>query len=274
MTPGFKDYLREAFNAKPWGMFVAPNWVGLGALALLGLINPGFWLLGAGLELGYLYALIGSQRFRRYVNSLGAGDAQRAWQAKIAERVARLSGADVERFRSLEERCRAVLARQQGSEIIPELPVQAEGLGRLLWIYLGLLQTRQTLRQLTDEAGESAADKLRRLEAQLRSVDDEHLSKSLAGQIDILRQRVATQNEGRAKVEFLEAELARIEEQVELIREQSLVAADPASVSRRIDEVGATLGGTTQWIREQNKIYGEVAEILDEAPPMPLQQSQ
>ena len=35
-------------------LVVAPNWIGLGAFALLGAINPGFWVLGAGLELGYL----------------------------------------------------------------------------------------------------------------------------------------------------------------------------------------------------------------------------
>ena len=49
MKPGFGDYVREAFNARPIGMFVPPNWIGLGLFGLLGIINPGFWLIGAGL---------------------------------------------------------------------------------------------------------------------------------------------------------------------------------------------------------------------------------
>ena len=49
---GLFDYVRAAFNARPFGMFVAPNWVGVAAFGLLGFLNPGFWLLGAGLELG------------------------------------------------------------------------------------------------------------------------------------------------------------------------------------------------------------------------------
>ena len=48
--PGFMNYVAAAFNARPLGMFVAPNWVGLAALGLLGIANPGFWVLGAGLE--------------------------------------------------------------------------------------------------------------------------------------------------------------------------------------------------------------------------------
>jgi len=39
---GFFDYVRAAFNARPFGMFVPPNWIGLGAFALHGAANPGF----------------------------------------------------------------------------------------------------------------------------------------------------------------------------------------------------------------------------------------
>jgi len=65
---GFLDYVRAAFNARPFGMFVAPNWIGLGAFGLLGLMNPGFWVLGAGLELGYLLTLSTNPRFQRAIS--------------------------------------------------------------------------------------------------------------------------------------------------------------------------------------------------------------
>jgi hypothetical protein len=63
--PGFFDYVAAAFNARPFGMFVAPNWIGLGAFGLLGMLNPGFWVIGAGLELGYLLTLSTNPRFQR-----------------------------------------------------------------------------------------------------------------------------------------------------------------------------------------------------------------
>lgn len=272
MTPGFTDYLREAFNARPLGMFVAPNWVGVGAFGLLGLMNPGFWLIGAGLELAYLVGLTSSGRFRRWVQAKLAGTTERDWNEKLAERVGRLIPPDAQRFKKLEERCRAVLAQQRSVGSETDVQLQAEGLGRLLWIYLGLLTARQTLRHGIEQAADDPADKLRRLEKQLAGTTDDSVRKSLSGQIDILRQRAATHQEGRTKLEFLDAELARIEQQVELIREQSLLASDPSAVSRRIDEVGATLGGTTQWIREQQKIYGEVQDLVEDAPSIPLRQ--
>ena len=40
MKPGFWDHVRAAFNARPIGMFVPPNWVGLAAFGFLGLLNP------------------------------------------------------------------------------------------------------------------------------------------------------------------------------------------------------------------------------------------
>ena len=270
MTPGFTDYLREAFNARPFGMFVAPNWIGLAAFGLLGLMNPGFWLIGAGLELAYLVSLTGSARFRRWVQANLADTAGQDSTEKLAERVARLIPDDAERFQKLEARCRGVLAQQRNVAAESDVQLQAEGLGRLRWIYLGLLNARQALRDGIGQATEDPAQKLRRLQKQLDVTADENVRKSLTGQLEILRQRAATHEEGRAKLAFLDAELARIEQQVELIREQSLMASDPAAVSRRIDEVGATLGGTTQWIREQQKIYGEVQDLVEDAPPIPL----
>ncbi len=56
---------------------------------------------------------------------------------------------------------------------------------------------------------------------------------------------------------------------MELIREQAALAADPSAVSQRIDQIGATLGGTTQWIREQQQIYGKVGDLLESPPPIP-----
>ena len=33
----FWSYLKAAFNARPFGMFIAPNWIGLAGFGLLGL---------------------------------------------------------------------------------------------------------------------------------------------------------------------------------------------------------------------------------------------
>ena len=62
--PGFFRFVSAAFNARPFGMFVPPNWIALAATGLLGLAEPGFWAIGAGLELGYLLLLANNERFQ------------------------------------------------------------------------------------------------------------------------------------------------------------------------------------------------------------------
>ena len=67
-------YWWAAFNARPLGMPVPPNWFGLAAVGLLGaFVNPALWLIGAGLELGYLQALSMNKRFRKTVDATAGG---------------------------------------------------------------------------------------------------------------------------------------------------------------------------------------------------------
>ena len=94
------------------------------------------------------------------------------------------------------------------------------------------------------------------------------LRTSLEGQLDILRQRMERRKETREKLAFIDAELVRIEEQVELLREQAVMSTTPAAVSERIDHIAGTLTDTQQWVRDQQQIMGNVDEILNDPPPM------
>jgi len=112
-------------------------------------------------------------------------------------------------------------------------------------------------------------DRIGKLQQQLKdSAVGEDLRKSLSGQIEILQQRLAKKREAVEKLAFLDAELTRIQEQVELLREQSVLATDPETVSQRIDQVTTTLGGTNQWIQDQQKIYGAMEDLLADPPPL------
>lgn len=269
----FWDYVRAAFNARPLGMFIPPNWVGLAGFGMLGLLNPGFWLLGAGLELGYLYTLSTNRRFQNWAEGLQLWQTRQQWQSRRDALITTLVPPDQDRYFALENRCRTILSQQHGLEQAPELQTQSEGLGRLLWMYLRLLAMRQAISKVLRESanlarqGDSIDDRVTRLQEQIKQPSlSEELRKSYAGQLEILQQRQHSQKEAREKLAYLNAELTRIEEQVELIREQAVVSTDPAILSQRIDQIAATLGGTNQWIREQQQIYGQVEDLLSEPP--------
>ena len=271
--PGFMHYVAAAFNARPLGMFVAPNWVGLAAMGLLGIANPGFWVLGAGLELGYLLTLATNARFQRAVASRPLSAARQEWNERIGRLLGRLEPEDRGRYAALAERCASIIELQThgGADTPQGIEMQADSLGRLSWMFLRLLVARGTiLRVLGDGEGDEVLEQRRRaLERQSRLEDaPADLRRSLEGQIEILGQRMLQRAEADKKLAFIDAELARIEAQVELIREQAALSTDPEILSRRIDEITATLGGTGQWIRDQQKVYGAMDDLLTEPPPL------
>src|SRR5262245_26276851 len=147
--PTFWDYIREAFNACPGGMFIPPNWIGIGIFGLLGFLNFGFWIIGAGFELAYLGRLSTHPRFQRLVNGGRMQDAQRQWQQRLYDLIRQLTPEDQQQYRALEARCREILEHQARGAVVPTgMEEQSTSLGRLVWIYLRLLLTRESIRKM------------------------------------------------------------------------------------------------------------------------------
>jgi hypothetical protein len=273
--PGFFDYVVAAFNARPLGMFVAPNWIGVGAFALLGVINPGFWVVGAGLELGYLLLLSTNERFQRLIAAMPVSEASKGWNQRIQELLGRLDQNDRRLYDLLAERCRSIINLQVGHAGAPDAPggleAQTDSLGRLSWMFLRLLVARRTIQQVIGQKDDNAELRQRLASLHRQSADEslgEELRRSLTGQIEILNQRLQQRGDAERKLAYLDAELERIQQQVELIREQAALSTDPELLSQRIDEITATLGTTGQWIRDQQKVYGAMEDLLTEPPPL------
>lgn len=284
MRVSFWKLLTSAFNARPPGFLVPPNWIGLAAAGLLGLaLGPGAWLVGAGLEIGYLLGMVTNRRFQNLVKARELAARGQEWQTRLNDTLTQLNEPARARFDALESLCRIILAEQKDQD--PAIrATQGEGLGRLLWVYIHLLLTRQALlkvasthgadrrasRQATPRSAEtSIEDHLREIESRLADAElDADLRRSLEGQAEILRQRRDGRRDAAEKIEYIESELTRVEQQVQLVREQSLLAAGPDAMSRSIDEVSSTLGATTRWLRDQEAAYGLSADSLDAAPTL------
>lgn len=260
--------IAAAFNARPWGLLVPPNWIMLGAFALLGLMNPGFWLVGLGLEIGYLYALASSARFRATLTDAPV-DNEVEWAAKRARLLGQIEAKDRATHEAFVARCREIVALQAGGDG-GAATEQAEGLARLAWVQLRLLAARAAIRRVVREAetGEALGRRVGELERQRDAATTDELKRSLDGQLGIIRDRIDRQREAGEKLAYLDAELERLRQQVELIREQALLANDAGGVARTIDALGDTLGESSRWIAEQRQLLGEVDDLLSE-PPSP-----
>ena len=273
--PGFFDYVSAAFSARPLGMFVAPNWIGLAAVGLLGVVNPGFWVIGAGLELAYLLTLSTNGRFQRLIDARQSVGAQSESLARKGDLLNQLPNEDKQRFAEFEHRAQSILAlqRQTSATTLAGLEEQHAGLNRLAWMYLRLLSARRVIEHVLEDADVvdrqdlEAKRTLLQKQAKDETIDAE-IRRSLASQIEILTQRIDRRAEAERKLGFLDAEIERLEQQVELIREQAALSTDPSQLSLRIDEITASLGTTSQWIRDQQQVFGAMDDLLSDAPPL------
>lgn len=261
-------YLWAAFWARPFGMPVPPNLFGLAALGILGaLLHPGFWLIGAGLEIAYLAALSRSSRFRAAVDAGGAGE--RGAGARDARHQAlwgRLARVDQEAQGALEARCDEILATldERGGAAS-----HAEGLARLAWLHLRLLAAREALERVmaggAAEAGPleaQAAAVARRLAGPDLSDD---LKRTLEQQAEVIGQRREAHAEAARRRERVQAELERIRQQVSLVREQVLLATDEAGVASSVDALSASLDEASRWLGDQQELLGGLDDLT--APP-------
>jgi hypothetical protein len=260
-------HLWAAFWARPLGMPVPPNLFGLAAFGLLGaLLNPGFWLLGAGLELAYLAALSGSARFRAAVDAGGSGEAAAGARDERHQALwARLARADQEAQGALEARCDEILETLGPGRAA----AHADGLARLAWMHLKLLAARTALERVmaggSAEAGALEAQ-ARSLEVRLRTAElPDELRRSLEQQAQVIRERQGGHVEAGRRREQVQAELERIRQQVSLVREQVLLAADEAGVTGSVDALSASLDEASRWLTDQQELLGGLDDLT--APP-------
>lgn len=272
------SYLWRAFTARPLGMPIPPNFFYLAAMGLAGaLLNPGFWALGLGGEVLYLWAMSQNERFRKAI------DAENQQADPVDQRyrglLAQLSGDQQQRQRQIESRAREILATLGSS---PLLATHADSLQQLVWLHLRLLVARQAIHHVVATARDEAAQ-LDRQETQIieRLKDDTlspELRRSLEQQKAVIDQRQEAHANAARRLEHVDAELARIDQQIALIREQALLATDDEHIGASLDALAASFNEANRWLSSQRDLLGSIdfntdsrlpAAVLQGPPPAP-----
>lgn len=268
-------YLWAAFNARPLGMPLPPNWFGLAAFGLLGaFVSPGFWVLGAGLELGYLLLLSVSERFRRTVDARQAQPADPASQRYEAT-VALLDTTQRSRQQAVEARAREVLQLLARS---PLMASHADSLEQLVWLNLRLLVAGQALNVVVDTAAKDSAELQQQedqIDARLASSElNDELRRSLEQQKQVIDARQLAHVEGLRRKEHVDAELQRIEQQIALIREQTLLATDEEQIGVALNALTSSFNEASRWLNSQRDLLGVLELNEHQALPRYVLQGQ
>jgi hypothetical protein len=278
MSENKPNYWWKAFVARPFGMFIPPNWFGLAAFGLLGaFLTPGLWAVGAGLEVAYLAWLANNPRFRKTV------DASLIKVDPVDQRyLGLLRGLDQrqgQRQASMEQRAREILASLATS---PLMAAHADSLQQLVWLHLRLLVARQGIGEVVATARrEKAPLGIQEAQIEARLADpklDPGLRRSLEQQKAVIDQRQEAHEDAMRRYEHVESELQRIDQQMALIREQALLATDPENLGDSLDALAAAFNEANRWLHGQRDLLGALdgpteqrlpQRVLQGAPPPP-----
>lgn len=264
-------YLAAAFNARPFGMPIPPNWFMLAAFGLLGaFVEPGFWLIGLGLEGIYLWALSTNPRFQAVVDAKDIEDSG-DWNSQYRSLTLRL---DEGARRAQADMERQGLALTDVLERSGAFPAQLGDVRQLVWLHLKLLAARAALREVVG-VGEREQHQLnaqhRQLTDRLSVADiDPELRSSLEAQLEIIRSRRAAHELASRRCEFVDAELDRLRQQMSLAREQALLATDESSVARSVSALSASLNEANRWLKDQRELFAGLESFTDDPPPPEL----
>lgn len=262
-----RSYLTAAFNARPLGMPVPPNWFGLAAFGVLGaLVNPGLWLIGLGLEGLYLWTLSRQSRFRAYVDAQQAEDSD--WNTRYQAVAEQLDGNSVDTQQQLEQQAAEIvtlLARVGAGES------QTADVRHMVWLHMKLLAARAALLQVIGTAAKerhSLEEQEQRLSQRLQASSmDAELQRSLQSQLEVIRSRRDAHINAERRRELVDAELERLRQQIALVREQALLATDEQSVAQSLDALSASLNEANRWLKDQRELFAGLDDLSDEPPP-------
>lgn len=258
-------YVLAAFWARPRieGLGALPlNLVALAAFAILGLGNPGFWFLGIGLEVAYLWLLAGSARFRQVIdnNALVATTPDRAKLTN--ELIAGLGNEAKSKLAALEGQCRRIVTLQQAST--PEeylLVSNREALERLRWTYLKLLVAEANLRSAEWNEPESRLqERIAGLDRDIAAARTDSLREAKLATRELLARRLANRAERDRHLAEIAADQDRIEAQIELARENALIQGRPMSIAGEV-ELASTLldfGSSAPVIGDLDRAFAPV----------------
>jgi hypothetical protein len=263
------SYLAAAFNARPFGMPIPPNWFGIAAFGFLGgFINPGLWLIGLGLEGLYLWSLSRNERFRRTVDAVaGVSDSSTRYEDLLSH----LDAPAQSRQYEIEQEAAEIVALLQRSETHGS---QIADVRQMAWLHLKLLAARASLSEVIDVAGRERRkldEQEKRCRERLSAPDtDDELRRSLEQQIEVIASRRAAHTQAEKRLELVDAELGRLRQQVSLVREQVLLATDENSMAQSLDAVSASLNEANRWLKDQRELFAGIDNFTDEPPPADL----
>jgi hypothetical protein len=275
---GIRKYLRKAF-LWPWNLLA---FFGASVAAVLSPWPDALMPLVMAAEIAYLGGLASMPRFRAAVDAAEA-KAQRSQatpgqlpESALSELLASLPAEARMRFHKLRLRCIEMQKLATGARGKSPIGFEAGddlrrgSLDRLLWIFLRLLVTQESLRRfLRSTSEEVLGERTTDLEAQLKKAEadnDNRLVGSLKDSVALAHLRLDNYRKADKNAQFVMVELDRIESKIQTLTEMMVNRQDPDLLTSQVDQAAESMTDTESAIRELQTITGMADQLIDPPP--------
>lgn len=275
-------YIKAAF-ANRWNLLGLAGGVGFSLLS--GAPEVGLSLVAAA-ELAWLGFVGTHPRFRQYVDihehrQLQQDDARTA-EVRMRRMLTSLPRGAQRRFNQLMDQCeelRKITREYQAAhgadttdDTIAE--VRLEGLDRLLWLFLKLLYTENSLNRFFETTTidqiereiRQVKGRLNRETARPNQQQRSRIVATLKDNLQTCEERRRNFEQARDSYELIKAEQRRLENKIRSLAELGISRGDPAMLSSQVDTVAGSIHETEATLSELEFVTG-FQTFEDEAVP-------
>jgi len=254
------NYVKAAFH---WQY----NWISLVGAGVAALITTSALplLLVAGLELMYLAVVPQSSRFRRLVRSWQLADEQLKHQQKLADMLRTLSPELQTRYVHCAQICGSIRANfaqlsSQSQIFLQQIDTSMQGLlGGYARLLVAAAQQQQYLRS-------TVRDEIKRGIATLQKTmnnEPERVQEINQKRIEILTKRLEKFDKIEENSKVVDAQIAAVEDVLQLVRDQSVTMRDPQQVSDRLDSLVHDVEQTEQTVQQVETIFSDMSSDMN-----------
>lgn len=238
-------FLYHAFFARPDIPLLRLPWNALAVVAagVAGFWDPSIWGVAGIGELIFLFTMASNAGFQQSILDQQAvalhGDSEESRKRLLSK----VGGAARQRYVKLEEkraRLEQLHAESPGDDLFAES--NADALRKLTWLYLNLLVAERNL-IIAPAADERDLEKqIKAYEQEMARAPSEGARVSHEATLRLLRERLANIRDKEVSLAEIDADLARIETQLDLAIEEATLRGRPTAISANVELTSRLLG--------------------------------
>lgn len=263
---GFLDYIKKAF-LNHWNLLAFGGGVAVGIIS--GRPDIVLPLVTAG-ELVYLAGLATHPKFQAHVKAQSHKEAKARVEGPALQQIfSMLDPRGRARFEELRNRCRNLQALAQGIRPVgvdsSVASLHLEGINKLLWVFLKLLYSRQTLEQFLDRTDEAKIQRnLSEIQVKIENLGPQEedtavevkMRRTLHDTLNSASLRLENLAKAKDNYEYIKLELERIDSKITSIAELAVNRQDPGFITSEVDGVTATMAQTEQAMSDLQFLSG------------------